>query len=55
MFKEIDTIYLLNADNEDIILATKKDHIWQCDLCDENEYNKVRMLTHIRFHHILVK
>lgn len=54
MFKELDTIYLVDANKEEMILAKKKDGIWACLLCNDNVDRRGQMLDHVRFH-ILVK
>ncbi len=51
-FKELDTIYLTDATNQEIVLATKENGIWICTLCDKNEDVRSKMLLHIRYTHI---
>lgn len=55
MFKELDTIYLIDENNEKIVLATREGLRWVCRLCDENENYRTKMLDHVRFTHIRVE
>ncbi len=47
-------IYIIDANNEKIVLAKFEFGFWTCKLCDENEDHRSRMLHHIRFSHIQI-